>query len=36
MANGLVCTWLVVTDEAGRTRMEARWTQITAASAHAA
>lgn len=34
--SGLVCTWVVVTDEAGRTHMEARWSQPRAAAAHAA
>lgn len=36
MTNGLVCTWVVVADEAGRTHMEARWSQPQAAAAHAA
>ena len=26
MAAGPVCTWIPVTDESGRTHMEARWT----------
>ena len=36
MTNGLVCTWVVVADEAGRTHLEARWSQPRAAAAHAA
>jgi hypothetical protein len=36
MTNGLVCTWVVVADEAGRTHLEARWSQPQAAAAHAA
>lgn len=34
--SGLVCTWVVVADAAGRTHMEARWNQSRAAAAHAA
>ncbi|WP_279303163.1 hypothetical protein [Nocardioides currus] len=34
--NGLVCTWVSVTDDAGRTHMEARWSLRQAAAAHAA
>jgi hypothetical protein len=34
--SALVCTWVAVTDEAGRTHMEARWTQSKAVAAHAA
>ena len=34
--NGLVCTWVAVTDAAGRTHMEARWSQQQLAAAHAA
>jgi hypothetical protein len=34
MANGLVQTWVPVTDEQGRVHMEAHW--VTAASLHAA
>ena len=34
--NRLVCTWVVVADEAGRTHMEARWSLPKAAAAHAA
>ena len=36
MTSGLVCTWVTVTDEAGRTHLEARWTERQAAAAHAA
>jgi len=36
MTNGLVCTWVVVADETGRTHMEARWSLPQAAAAHAA
>ena len=36
VTNGLVCTWVVVTDDAGRTHLEARWTQPQAAAVHAA
>ena len=36
MDGGLVCTWVVVVDESGRTHMEARWSQPQAAAAHAA
>lgn len=36
MTNGLVCTWVVVADESGRTHLEARWSQPQAAAAHAA
>ena len=35
-ANGLVCTWVVVADETGRTHMEARWSQSQAVAAAAA
>ena len=35
-ANGLVCTWVVVADEAGRSHMEARWSQAQAVAAAAA
>lgn len=31
-----VCTWVAVTDESGRTHMEARWTTASAIAAHAA
>ena len=31
-----VCTWVVVTDASGRTRMEARWSSATAISSAAA
>lgn len=30
MTNGLVCTWLLVTDDAGRAHMEAHWTASVA------
>lgn len=36
MTSGLVCTWVAVADQAGRTHMEARWSQPRAAVAHAA
>lgn len=36
MTSRLVCTWVVVADETGRTHMEARWSQPQAAAAHAA
>ena len=36
MAAGPVCTWIRVTDESGRTHMEARWTVAAAAVRHAA
>lgn len=36
MTNGLVCAWVMVTDEAGRAHLEARWSQRQAAAAHAA
>lgn len=36
MTNGLVCSWVVVTDEAGRTHMEAHWNLPQAAAVHAA
>ena len=36
MTSGLVCTWVVVADGAGRTHMEARWSVPQAAAAHAA
>jgi hypothetical protein len=36
VTNGLLCTWVVVTDEGGRTHMEARWTHAHASAAHAA
>lgn len=32
----LACTWVAVVDEAGRTHMEARWSQAQVAAAHAA
>ena len=35
-SSALVCTWVAVTDEAGRTHMEARWSQSQVAAAHAA
>lgn len=34
--NGLICTWIVVADGAGRTHMEARWSQPQAVAATAA
>lgn len=36
MANELVCTWVAVTDQAGRAHMEARWTKRRTTSAEAA
>jgi hypothetical protein len=36
MTDAPVCTWVAVTDESGRTHMEARWTTATAVAAHAA
>lgn len=37
MTNGApVCTWVPVTDDSGRTRMEARWTVASAVQSTAA
>ena len=36
MVEGPVCRWIRVTDETGRTHMEARWTVAAAAVRHAA
>jgi len=36
MTDAPVCTWVAVTDESGRTHMEAHWTTATAVAAHAA
>lgn len=36
MTTSPVCTWSVVTDNAGRSRLEARWTVPVAVTAHAA
>ena len=33
-ANGLVQTWVSVTDGQGRTRLEAHWTDASATAAH--
>jgi len=34
MANGLVQTWMPVTDDQGRTRLEAHWTDAAAPATH--
>ena len=31
-----VCVWVAITDESGRTRMEARWSAVETVATHAA